>query len=118
MRYRMLVRGPGGPMTIAGVKRVEHEEGTADIWEDTTTLHVTLYRGDVDRADEAAAEVLARGIIRIGFLDFLQQLTTFRADGPTLAARAAAMARFGGLFLGKLWDVYGGDLAVPIGGRQ
>ena len=118
MRYRMLVHGPGGPMTLAGVKRVEHAEGTADIWADTTTLFVTLYRGDVDRAGEAAAEVIARGIIRIGFLDFLQQLTTFRAEGPTLAARTAAMGRFGALFLGKLWDVYGGDLVAPSGGRQ
>jgi len=115
MRYRMLVRGPGGPMTIAGLKRVAHDHGTVDVWEDTTTLFVTLYRGDVDSAGEAAAEVIARGIIRIGFLDFLQQLTTFRAEGPTLAARAAAMARFGALFLGKLWDVYGGDLVAPGG---
>jgi hypothetical protein len=46
------------------------------------------------------------GIIIIHFFDFLKQLTTFRAEGPTLADRAAAMARFGRLFMGKLWDVY------------
>jgi hypothetical protein len=100
-------------MTMAGVKRIEHGAGIPNIWADTTTLFVTLYRGEVDRAGEAVAEVIARGIIRIGFFDFLQQLTTFRSEGPTLAARSLAMARFGGLFLGKLWDVYGRDLASP-----
>jgi hypothetical protein len=117
MRYRMLVQAPGGPVTIAGVKRVEHDEGTPDVWADTTTLFVNLYRGDVDSAGEASAQVLARGIIRIGFFEFLQQLTTFRTEGPTLAARANAMARFGGMFLGKLWDVYGRDFAAPGGGH-
>ncbi len=110
MRYRILVRDGTGPVTIAGVKRVEHDEATPDLWADTTTLFVTMYRGDVSAATEATATVLARGIIRIGFFEFLQQLTTFRTEGPNLAARTSAMARFGGLFLGKLWDVYGIDL--------
>lgn len=111
MRYRLLVRDPAGPVTIAGVKRVEHDVAVPDIWADTTTLFVTMYRGNIDAAGEAAAVVLGRGVIRIGFFEFLQQLTTFRTEGPNLAARTNAMARFGGLFLGKLWDVYGLDLA-------
>jgi hypothetical protein len=50
--------------------------------------------------------VLAAGIIHIHMLDFLHQLTTFRVEGPTLTGRVAALARFGKLFMGKLWDVY------------
>jgi hypothetical protein len=42
----------------------------------------------------------------IHFFDFLKQLTTFRTEGPTLTDRAGALARFGRLFMGKLWDVY------------
>jgi hypothetical protein len=34
-------------------------------------------------------------------------MTTFRVDGPTLGDRVSALSRFGGLFLGKLWQVYG-----------
>jgi hypothetical protein len=39
-------------------------------------------------------------------LDFLEELTTFRVEGPSLAARLGGLTRFGTLFLGKLWDVY------------
>ncbi len=57
-------------------------------------------------ADEPGGTVAAAGILRIRLLDFLQQLTTFRVEGRTVADRAAALARFGRLFLGDLWDVY------------
>jgi hypothetical protein len=50
--------------------------------------------------------VVASGIIVIQYFDFLKQLTTFRTEGPTRLDRASAMARFGRLFIGKLWDVY------------
>ena len=50
--------------------------------------------------------VVASGIISIHFFDLLKQLTTFRTEGPTRSDRASAMARFGRLFMGKLWDVY------------
>ena len=49
---------------------------------------------------------MASGIIKIYFLDFLEQLTTFRTEGPTPAERATALSRFGTLFLGDLWNVY------------
>ena len=39
-------------------------------------------------------------------IDFLEQLTTLRTEGPSLADRASAVARFGLMYLGKLWDVY------------
>ena len=53
-----------------------------------------------------AGMVQASGILIIHFFDFLKQLTTFHAEGDTLSDRTAAMARFGRLFMGKLWDVY------------
>jgi hypothetical protein len=54
--------------------------------------------------------VVASGIMVIQFFDFLKQLTTFRTVGPTHSDRASAMARFGRLFMGKLWDVYARDV--------
>jgi len=52
------------------------------------------------------------GIIHIAILDFLRQLTTFRAEGGTLTDRLNALNKFGGLFLGKIWDIYG-PVVVP-----
>lgn len=108
MKYRLLCRDAGGaPVTMSGVKRVEHDGGL-DAVQDTTTLFVKVFEGDIaSEAAEAAATVRGAGIIRIEFLDFLQQMTTFRAEGPNTFAELQALGRFGVLFLGKLWEVYG-----------
>jgi predicted acylesterase/phospholipase RssA len=112
MRYRLVCRDTGGaPITISGVKIVENDGGL-DALRDTTTLFVKVFDGDVSETAEAGAVVRGAGIIRIEFLDFLQQMTTFRAEGPSIAAELRALGRFGTLFLGKLWDVYG-----PAGAR-
>lgn len=111
MKYRVFCRRPNGTtITFSGFKRIEE---TLDVWTATTTLLTSVYEGEVAPGGENNAVVIGRGIIRILFLDFLQQLTTFRVHGPTLAARTAALARFGGLFMGKLWDVYGKQFAGP-----
>jgi predicted patatin/cPLA2 family phospholipase len=106
MLYRLFFRDGGGkPLTLSGFKVVEDDPGS-DLWTDTTTLFTRILRGHVGAEDEADAEVVASGIIKIYFLDFLKQLTTFRTEGPTPAQRATALSRFGKLFLGDLWNVY------------
>jgi hypothetical protein len=87
--------------------KVVEDDPRSDLWtDDTTTLFTRILRGYVGAEDEADAEVVASGIIKIYFLDFLEQLTTFRTEGPTPAQRATALSRFGKLFLGDLWNVY------------
>jgi hypothetical protein len=114
MRYRLLCRTAAGLLvTIAGVKSVENDTGL-DALRDTTTLFVKVFEGDVaSEQAEASATVRGAGIIRIEFLEFLQQMTTFRAEGPSIAAELQALGRFGALFLGKLWDVYGPGASRP-----
>jgi cholesterol oxidase len=104
MLYRLpFVDGAGQPLTLTGFKVVEDDPGF-DLWRDTTTLYTRVLRGHVDPADDERAEVVAGGIIHIHGLDFAKQLTTFRTDPPN---RVEAMARFGALFAGDLWTVYG-----------
>ena len=111
MHYRLFAKDTGGrDLTLTGVKHIQNDEGT-DAWQDTTTLYVKLFDGVVREQDEANAVVRGAGIIRIEILDFLQQMTTFRTEGPSLGARVSALNRFGMLFLGKLWDVYGRPVA-------
>jgi predicted acylesterase/phospholipase RssA/azurin len=118
-RKRMLYRlffhdDQGNPLTLSGFKDIRDDPGM-DLWHDTTTLYTRILNGHVSEEAEEAAKgdplkyqemVVASGLIYIYFFDFLKQLTTFRAEGPTFHDRAAAMARFGRLFMGKLWDVY------------
>lgn len=115
MYYRLFFRDDkGNPLTLSGFKDVKDDPGF-DVWKDTTTLYTRILKGHVSEAEENTTKqdparyeemVVASGVITIHFFDFLRQLTTFRAEGPTFSDRAAAMARFGALFMGKLWDVY------------
>jgi predicted acylesterase/phospholipase RssA len=107
MRYRVVcLDGSGQQVTMYGEKHVENDDGL-DLWEDTTKLFVKVFEGVVPEGGESVAIVRGAGIIRIEPFDFLRQMTTFRAEGPTVAARLDALTRFGALFMGKLWDVYG-----------
>ncbi len=104
MRYRLLFSDPvGQPLTLVGFKVIEDDPGW-DTWEDTTTLFTRVLRGHVEPSREEGAEVAAAGIIRIHPLDFARELTTFRAEPDN---RVDALGRFGALFAGDLWDVYG-----------
>ncbi|WLQ05265.1 GMC oxidoreductase [Arthrobacter oryzae] len=129
MLYRLWLRDPGGtPLTFVGHKDVRNDAGF-DVWGDTTTLYVTVLRGHVPPPDSAAAAatsfrpdtgtsaprnpldvdknseaVAGAGILYIRPWDFARQLTTFRTSGP---APASALAAFGRVFLGELWQVYG-----------
>ncbi|MFW6374410.1 MAG: patatin-like phospholipase family protein [Thermodesulfobacteriota bacterium] len=102
--------GNGNPLTLIGHKEVTDDPGL-DLWADTTTLFVHLYKGRMrPDVDQGEAEIKGAGIIRIQLPDFMKQLTTFRVEGPTSADRIGALSRFGQLFMGKLWDVYAKDV--------
>ena len=106
MLYRLyFADSVGNPLTLAGFKDVKDDPGF-DSWSDTSTLYTRILRGHVPPEGDAAAEVAASGIINIYLQDFARQLTTFRAHGPSKAAEAKALADFGRLFVGKLWDLY------------
>lgn len=110
MRYRLWVTTDAGPVTFVGEKVVRDDPGF-DLWADTTTLFVQLVEGhaeplaDASRSalDADADGLLGAGVLHIKPLDFARQLTTFAADGP---GGVGAIADFGKLFLGQLWDVY------------
>jgi len=114
MLYRLFFTTANGDrMTLRGSKDLFDQVGL-DVWADTTTLDVYLLRGHVeDPADDPRSEILGAGVLRIHVSDFLKQLTTFRAEGPDLSSRAAALASFGRFFLGKLWDTYGLTSILP-----
>jgi predicted acylesterase/phospholipase RssA len=108
MRYRLFCRHADGTQcTMIGHKKIADDKSQPEIWDDTTTLFTTLYRGRLDAGAETAAAQIAIGILKIQFFDFLRELTTFRLQGPD---PIGGLARFGQLWLGKLQDVYGGFL--------
>lgn len=115
MLYRLFFRDKdGNPLTLSGFKDIKDDPGF-DLWSDTTTLFVRIFKGHISAEEEKSMpnnpqlfqdSLLASGIINIYFFDFLKQLTTFRVEAPTISDKLSTMARFGRLFMGKLWDVY------------
>ena len=106
MLYRLWFRdGAGRPLTLVGHKVVRDDAGL-DLWRDATTLYTRVLAGHV-KEDAADAETIASGVLRVSPWAFARQLTTFRATAPTAAGRVATLGRFGRLFTGRLWDVYG-----------
>jgi predicted acylesterase/phospholipase RssA len=107
MHYRLFfTNAQGQPLTLIGFKTIADDPGP-DEWEDTTTLFTKIVKGHVSIDEDATAPLEAAGILRIQLGDFLHQMTTFRVEGPTFADRMSALMRFGNLFFGKLWQVYG-----------
>jgi hypothetical protein len=110
MHYRLFLRdGDGRELTLSGFKVLADDPGF-DIWTDTTTLFTRFLAGRVDEAAEQAggSQAVATGILRISFARFLELLGSIRTEGPSRGRREAAVARFGLLFGGELWRVYGG----------
>jgi cholesterol oxidase len=108
MLYRLFFAdGAGNPLTLTGFKLVKDDPGM-DLWSDTSTLYSRVLRGHVEAEGEPEADVVASGIINIYLTDFARQLTTFRTSGGNANDQARALGAFGKLFLGKLWDIYGG----------
>jgi cholesterol oxidase len=99
MLYRLFFRdGSGHPLTLTGYKLVKNDAGF-DVWKDTTTLFTRVLRGHVAEHEEADAEVVASGVLRIRARDFARQLTTFRGS-------LGGLLKFMTIFLGQLAEAY------------
>ncbi|MGW2248609.1 patatin-like phospholipase family protein [Kitasatospora sp. NPDC001660] len=96
----------GNRLTLSGHKDV-NEDSRHGMWADTTTLYTRILRGHLHPDEQAGAEVVACGVVRIRLPALACQLASFRVrSGPGRCA-VTALGRFGRFFLGRLWDVYG-----------
>jgi cholesterol oxidase len=120
--YRMrLVARDGRTWRFHGHKEIADDPRRLDLWQDTTTLFVGI---EPERRGGEAAGVAGgnpggnpaaerhAGVLTIALADFARQLSTLAArGGSSPAERAGAVARFGALFAGRLYEVYGGVLS-------
>jgi cholesterol oxidase len=98
MDYRLEFRDlADAPLTLTGFKEIRHAPG-CDLWSDMSTLFARIHAGHA-----ADAPIVATAILQIHPNDFAKQLTSFRVSPPL---RLDALARFGTLFAGDLWDAY------------
>jgi hypothetical protein len=106
MFYRLFFTGADGKnYTLVGFKNIQGPSFTT-AWNETTTLYTQVLDGHI--ASGAQGPVVASGVIVIRPEDFFfKQVFSFRTEGPAPGARLAGMNKFGAMFLGKIWDVYG-----------
>ena len=115
MFYRLFFRdGEGNPLTLSGFKDVKDDPGF-DVWKDTTTLYTRILKGHVSKAEEDAARQDPATKRRWLLPPASSSSTSSTSCGssrpsapkaPRSPTGALALARFGALFMGKLWDVY------------
>ena len=89
MLYRLYFRdGVGHPLTLSGHKVVAHDAGLRRLARHHDAVHARAARarGGGRRRDRRAR---GSGVLRIRIRDFANQLTTFRAGGPS-AGRSSA----------------------------
>lgn len=96
----------GRSYAFKGVKYV-HDDRRVDLVADTTTLFIDL-------AETGGAKSTARGVLKILLSDFAKQVRTIKGlGGRSPLDRANAVAKFGALFAGQLFDIYG-DIFAPV----
>ncbi|MBV9935882.1 MAG: GMC family oxidoreductase N-terminal domain-containing protein, partial [Actinobacteria bacterium] len=104
MRYSMALRSVEGKTFRLEGHKIVHHDATFDMWADTTTLFTTVSEG----ADPGGA-VVGTGVLRITFVDFMRLLRTMKVTGVEHETdRLAYLARFGRMFAGNLFHIYGG----------
>jgi hypothetical protein len=100
MRYRLTCAADDGQRYLLyGFKRIANVKGRflpLAIWQDTTTLFVTIYALDSANVPKS---LVATGIIQIYLLDFIKQLLTMRSQGVAGIGRVVRnLAGFGWFF--------------------
>lgn len=107
MVYRMALASEEGPRYfLYGYKLVKDEAGF-DVWNDTTTLYISLHAGDDEKSP-----VLGRGILHIAPEDFAKQMLTMRArNAANTLEGLSAVARFGRFFAGVVAETYAKGVA-------
>lgn len=111
MKYDMkLTAEDGNDYFFSAFKTVPEDNGVLNIWHDTSTLYVTLYRGP-----DKSGEVIGSGVMHIHPTDFAKQMTTMKVlNARNERERIEGLARFGKFFAGILWESYGGVFAGDI----
>jgi cholesterol oxidase len=85
---------------------VHHNKGL-DEWPETSTLYITLYDGENDRA-----KIYGQGILHIEPQDFKRQMKTIKAvNADSVKEALETELKFGKYFTKSLLEVYGGIFA-------
>lgn len=108
MRYGLRLRDEAGrAYYLRGIKEVVRRSWLPTSLADTTTLYTDVWGG----ADPVGRPVL-RGVLRMGPVGFLGQLSSFRGSGAVLGLRG--IARYLAYYVARVARVYLGPRREPL----
>ncbi len=102
MRYRLpMLAEDGQHFYMEGVKLL-HDDAGFDVWSDSTTLFIDVYKGD-----SKEGELIGKGILRLTPTDFATQLGTIEVlNAKNAEEKTRALSAFAGRFMGSLANIY------------
>ena len=104
----VLTSREGRKFRFAGFKVVHDGRREIDLWTDTSTLYVDVVQLTGPPLAAGQGPAYFAGMLTIDPTDFVKQMTTLTGTGgASRLARIAAVGRFGAMFAGALFDVYG-----------
>ena len=111
MRYTMVLEAasPSGDRYVLDGYKVIHVGPVTRTWHDTTTLYVTIYKGE-DIDELATAPVYAKGILGIAVPGVASLLRSIRIEHARPSDRRFYRNAFALRFVGSLWPFYAGSL--------
>lgn len=104
MNYNMKMTTKAGDAYYFSAYKQVKDSNVLTLWHDTSTLYVTVYKGD-----DTKGELAGKGVLHIKPADFAKQMTTMQVThASSVEEKLKATARFGKYFAGSLWQNYGG----------
>ena len=103
MIYDMVLTSKEGKIYyFYGKKIIKDDEFFETGLEDTTTLFTKIYEGS-----NSNGLLLAKGVLKIKFFDFMKQLNTVEIiNTDSTMEKLKWQAKFGNFFMKELWDTY------------
>lgn len=102
LRYGMHLQSEQGERFFLEGTKYVHDDPGLDMWADTTTLYVSVWRGEAPAGTPAY-----QGVLNLSLADFLKQVSTLHVmNARDTQQRMKALFDFGRFFLGGLFDVY------------
>ena len=99
-----LMNHAGEKFYFEGFKDVHDDKGF-DLWQDTTTLYITLYKGE-NKGENNKGKIVGKGKLLIEIPDFARQMTTMKALNTQNGKTIVPIAEFGKFFAGEIFDSY------------
>ncbi len=100
MKYKMTLHSAEGKEFFFDGYKVVRDDKGFDMWEDTTTLYITVF-------EEDKKTVVGKGILKIAPADFMKQITTVQAvNAKGLKDKAKAVATFSAFFSKEVLEIY------------